>query len=47
MLKEQSLYMDKILFDGVYFSVQQIIVLVEFEAMWQLKKRVSPSSVPW
>jgi hypothetical protein len=44
MLKEQSLYMVKILFDGIYFSLQQIVVLVQFEAMWQLKKRVSRRS---
>lgn len=54
MLKSSIfIYMFKILFDVIYYSLQQIVVLVEFEAMWQLKKRVprivtmSPSSIPW
>jgi hypothetical protein len=39
MLKEQSLYMVKFLFDEIYFSLQPV-VLDEFETMWQLKKWV-------
>lgn len=30
-----------------YIFLHNKFVFVEFEAMWQLKKRVSPSSVPW